>query len=381
MAGEGGNIIRNIAGKSYKEAETITKDASKGALDFKSPKENTFYGKDGGKKFADYVIKEETKVINVNGHFYNEDGTFEGKVIVANYEGSINDVYVCNGKGEIKDTFKNRKKLDISHENFCYIAGVIKAEDSSTFESAAATTQATFNAVKFEKGDTLTMEEQGKLAAKLLSTGYSTATLKESLKDTENDSLCKNARKGLIHVLQEKKDYSEGAVLWDGIDFADRGVISARPHPKTDKDGGIHITKDLWIKFVNACEYKPDSKGIQRLYRHLEGKEGKGHDIDKSKAEALATIPFEEKKNASTNDSYNIFDFGQKKNSVWDTSVDSKGLKNVDYYETVGTGKFNKGRTLNKATTVVGRHIFWKPYKEHPNNKGYYWKGMMNHKL
>ena len=59
MAGEGGNIIRNIAGKSYKEAETITKDASKGALDFKSPKENTFYGKDGGKKFVDYIEKKE----------------------------------------------------------------------------------------------------------------------------------------------------------------------------------------------------------------------------------------------------------------------------------------------------------------------------------
>ncbi|MDR7212193.1 DUF6402 family protein [Flavobacterium piscis] len=62
MAGESGNIIRNITGKSYKEAETITKDASKGALDFKSPKENTFYGKDGGKKFADYEAKKEEKV-------------------------------------------------------------------------------------------------------------------------------------------------------------------------------------------------------------------------------------------------------------------------------------------------------------------------------
>lgn len=56
---EGGNIIRNIFGKSYKEAESITKDASKGALDFKSPKENTFYGKDGGKKFGDYEEKKE----------------------------------------------------------------------------------------------------------------------------------------------------------------------------------------------------------------------------------------------------------------------------------------------------------------------------------
>ena len=39
---ESGNIIRNIFGKSYREAESITINASKGALDFKSPKENTF---------------------------------------------------------------------------------------------------------------------------------------------------------------------------------------------------------------------------------------------------------------------------------------------------------------------------------------------------
>lgn len=65
MEGEGGNIIRNVSGTSYKEAEVITKDASKGALDFKSPKENTFYGKDGGKKFADYEEKKEEKALLV----------------------------------------------------------------------------------------------------------------------------------------------------------------------------------------------------------------------------------------------------------------------------------------------------------------------------
>jgi hypothetical protein len=37
MAAEGGNIIRNVFGKSYKEAESIFKDASKGALDLNLP--------------------------------------------------------------------------------------------------------------------------------------------------------------------------------------------------------------------------------------------------------------------------------------------------------------------------------------------------------
>ncbi|MCJ8153609.1 hypothetical protein MKJ01_07510 [Chryseobacterium sp. SSA4.19] len=65
MAGEGGNIIRNVFGKSYKEAEHIMKDASKGTLDFKSPQENTFYGKKGGKKLDDYQVKKETEPIRV----------------------------------------------------------------------------------------------------------------------------------------------------------------------------------------------------------------------------------------------------------------------------------------------------------------------------
>lgn len=317
------------------------------------------------------------RIINVNGHFYNKDGTFEGKINEPDFEGDVEDVYVCDGKGTKKDTFFNTSKLAITHEDFCFIAGVIKAEDSSTFESAAATTQATFNAVKFEKGDELTMEEQSKFAKKLLAINgdkaYSTVPIskKTPLEDSINDNLSKNARKGLIHVLQGKRDYSEDAILWDGIDFADKGIT----HNKATVDGGISISKELWIKFVNSCDYKADKDKILRLNRGNKEK-------DKTKAEALQTIPFVENKNISTSDySYNIFDFGEKKNTVWDISVDSKELKNVDYYETVGTGKYNKGRTINKATAVLGKHIFWKPYKEHPNNKGYYWKAMMNHKL
>lgn len=63
MAGEGGNIIRNVFGKSYKEAEQIIKDASQGALDFKSPQENTFYGKNGGKKLDDYQAKKDNTLL------------------------------------------------------------------------------------------------------------------------------------------------------------------------------------------------------------------------------------------------------------------------------------------------------------------------------
>ena len=317
-----------------------------------------------------YQPKQETedRIIYINGHFYNKDGTFEGKINEPDFEGSVEDVYVCDGKGEIKYLFKNTKKLDITHENFCYIAGVIKAEDSSTFESAAATTQATFNAVKFEKGEGLNMQEQSKYAAKILSTGYSTATSKKMLDDSENGNDFRNTRRALIHVVQGNRDYSEGAILWDGIDFADRGIN----HPKAREGGGISISKDLWLKFINNCTYKPDKKGILRLSR------GKG-EKDKTKEEALKTIPFldEQMPNLNDNLSY-IFDFGENNDTIWNTSKKYGERKNIDYYETLGTIKYNKGRTLNKATVVYGGHIFWRPFKEHPNNKGYYWKGMIN---
>ncbi len=63
MAAESGNIIRNVFGKSYKEGESIFKDASKGALDFKSPNENTFYGKKGGKKLDEYQEKKDNTLL------------------------------------------------------------------------------------------------------------------------------------------------------------------------------------------------------------------------------------------------------------------------------------------------------------------------------
>jgi hypothetical protein len=80
---EGGNIIRNVFGKSYKEAEHIMKDASKGALDFKSPQENTFYGKKGGKKLDEYQAKKEilpARVIEVKC-YEDFECTKEAKII------------------------------------------------------------------------------------------------------------------------------------------------------------------------------------------------------------------------------------------------------------------------------------------------------------
>ena len=326
-------------------------------------------------KVASIERAVENEIQYVNGHFYNTDGSFEGKVDEASNTGVVSDVYTCTGKGKVTDSkgkeidvYNGIKKLEITHEQFCYIAGVVKAEDASTWEGAAATTQATYNAVKYindyDGSKNLTLQKQSKFAKKLLSGSYSSAgENKNPLKDLddEKDIQVKNARRGLIHVLHSKTDFSNGATRWDGIDFASKGIN----HPKAVLDG-ISISKILWIKFVKGCEYVKDKKGIMRLNR------GNG-EKDKTEVEALATIPFKNKIITQGN----ILTLAlpivpNLENDIW--QIKENG---IDYYETEGSG-LNKGRILNLATVVFGRQIFWKPYKEHKNNKGYYWKPMLN---
>lgn len=108
MTGESGKIIRNIFGKSYKEGESIFKDASKGALDFKSPNENTFYGKKGGKKFAEYEVKENL---------------YDSKITYFSFINSINNIPISGLEIVIKDS-----KGNISRQN-TNSKGIIEIEN------------------------------------------------------------------------------------------------------------------------------------------------------------------------------------------------------------------------------------------------------------
>ncbi|PWB22522.1 hypothetical protein [Flavobacterium sp. HTF] len=77
----------------------------------------------------------EYRIININGHFYNEDGTFEGKINEPDFEGTVDDVYVCDGKSTQKDkngidflTYNNTKSLNIKNVVFLRIAGLAYSE-------------------------------------------------------------------------------------------------------------------------------------------------------------------------------------------------------------------------------------------------------------
>ena len=69
----------------------------------------------------------------INGHYYNNSGKFEGKVM--DYEGDINDVYICDGVSKKIDktgkeilVFLNYKNLKIKNDVFLRIAGLAFSE-------------------------------------------------------------------------------------------------------------------------------------------------------------------------------------------------------------------------------------------------------------
>lgn len=323
--------------------------------------------------------------INADGYFYNETGEYIDKIGKSD-KVYLADKYEITAERNLKTGNKNTiirysrvTELDITHDQFIYISGIVMAEDSSTWQAAAGVSQATYNCVKYIKdydgSKKISIAKQSEYAKTLLASSYSSVSNKKALLDFEtnksNDIInnnrikAKNARKGLIHVLLERDDLTKGAVRWDGIDFASKGIT----HPKAVQDG-ISITNNLWIQFVNACDYKSDKNGILRLNRG-------NKENDKTKEEALATIPFIKSKIENSN-SENIFlqPFLQKTKNVLGIRL----VKNIDFYETEGKGN-NTGRVLNCATVVLGRQIFWRAYKEHFNNKGYYWKSFLGNTL
>lgn len=295
------------------------------------------------------VLPEVTD-ITVEGYFYTEDGEYAGKY------GKSEKCYAVN---EIKEKYKVQNVIDlkINHDNFTFIPGVLIHEDSSSFESLAILTQTTFNAVKIKKGDSITIEEQAKYAVKLLKSDYSSVPNKTALKD-DNDKESKLARKALIHVLTGGNDYSNGCIVWDGVDF----VLKGKKHNKSALEGGISITKEMWKSFLNI--WFPNENSVVP-YRGNEYKKSDCIDnipflkdglTEKEKEEAIAGI----KKDCS-----NLY---KVTNNLFETY---KSEIRSGYPNSPG-GKKEFKWVLNKAERIAGKSIFWKADKE--RNRGYAWK-------
>lgn len=196
----------------------------------------------------------------VNGHFYNEDGTFEGKVDLKTNTGLVTDVYTCTGKTKEKN--KDGKEIDvysgltllkengvnITNSEFSYIAYVVMHEaGASDFKELKCIAYTSYNraintSVKWKK---------------ILSTGYSSVPNKIELATSSKDEKSKLTRKALFYVLKGENDLTKGAEFWDGTDFLAWGNSETNPSNKLgqnkfDEYKFIEIPKDIYDSFVAA---------------------------------------------------------------------------------------------------------------------------------
>lgn len=289
-------------------------------------------------------IPQEEEIL-LNGHFYNTDGSYEGKADKPENKGSVDDVYVCSGKeaktdakGKPVEVFKDTELLkengtNITHADFCYVAYIVNHEaGNADLKELKCIAYTSFNRAKNTK---VTWK-------KLMSTGYSSVQSKTQMSDTLKDSKSKLTRQALIYVLQGKEDITKGAEFWDGTDFLAWGNSETNPYNKLgqnkfDEYKFVEIPKDIYDDFVAAngtsTQYKDKSnhddkkhegthehvkKTIKKPKKGADGKQLKGPDgkllfdeIDDLKIKyAIPAADFKEEDNWTSGSFY--YDTGVK---------------------------------------------------------------------
>jgi hypothetical protein len=311
--------------------------------------------------------KKEEEIKYVNGHFYNEDGSFEGKVDDKTYTGTMDDVYTCTGKGKGKN--KDGKEIDIyngiklmkedekniTHSHFCYIAYVVKMEAGETdLKELKCIAYTSFNRSKSVK----TSWKQ------LLSTAYSSVGNKKEMSDSSNDEKSKLTRKALFYVLNGEEDLTNGAEFWDGTDFLAWGNSETNPYNKLgqnkfDEYKFIEIPKDVYDSFLAAngssTRYAdkgnhPD-KGDKGTHEHIK-KKVKKPVLDKDKKPVLGK------------DGKPTFEEVEVPSKIKYT-IPASDFEDEDYWK---SGSFYYESGVNQTygisgTISAGKSIFWKKTK------------------
>ena len=199
-----------------------------------------------------YQPKQETedRIIYINGHFYNKDGTFEGKINEPDFEGSVEDVYVCDGKSTQKSkngndlvTYNNTKLLKendvkITHEKFINLASTVYGESSFPY---------------LKKDDEILKFEMFSIASvnynyKETAFGENSTAAKDFRKRTieeRNNTKMQLAISAIINALTGGTDYSNGARYWDGKEQALYSEDDDRIRDE-DKKYVIHMNTRGW---------------------------------------------------------------------------------------------------------------------------------------
>ncbi len=287
--------LRIVDGAVMKNSEDATElHVYGGSFTAGAAKENIWLGDNNGITEHDYKKSDEEKEpdeeILINGHFYNEDGNFEGAVNKKENTGSVNDVYTCTGTEEKTDkeqkptgiyTYNDAKILkdgdkNIAHPDFAYVCYVVKMEagksDIKELKCIAFTSH----------NRSVNMKTSWK---KLLSTRYSCVDDKKQLPKESKDEKSKLCRKAVFAVLNSEEDLTKGAEYWDGTDFLAWGNSEMNPDNKLgqnkfDEYKFIEIPKAVYDEFLKAngtsTRYKDkdnhDTKTDQGTHEHIHKK-------------------------------------------------------------------------------------------------------------
>lgn len=287
--------------------------------------------------------KDEEK--KADGYFYSSNGEFLGK------EGSSDKTFLAKSYEKTKDAktdkvtikYKETVDLDMTHDDFCYVGGIIKHE-------AGKNDLTELKCIAFASHNEATNTK--KTWKSLLASSYSSVPNKDSqkLKDnteskTDSDKKSDTTRKAMISVLTKEEDITNGATFWDGTDFLAWGTDENKfdsatkvGHNKFKEYKFIEIPKAVYDTFLDANKNAPrtytmrvahDTKKCSGTHEHIVTKKG-DKEINKIKYPMPAAI-FE-------NEDY------------WSASY--------FYYETGVKTTYGLSATIS-----AGRSIFWKKTK------------------
>lgn len=193
----------------------------------------------------------EDRIVYVNGHFYNKDGTFEGKINEPDFEGSVEDVYVCDGKSTQKNkdgydllTYNNTKLLkendmSITHERFVILSSTVYGESSFPYLKKDDEN------LKFEMFSLASVHHNYPKEAAFGKNSKAAKDFRKKETQERNNTKMQIAIAAIINALTDGQDYSNGARYWDGKEQALYSEDDDRVHDD-DKNYVIHMNTRGW---------------------------------------------------------------------------------------------------------------------------------------
>ncbi|GEM56337.1 hypothetical protein FB1_25580 [Flavobacterium branchiophilum NBRC 15030 = ATCC 35035] len=181
-----------------------------------------------------------------NGEYLGDDGRKGGDL-------------AFTGEKDGKGGFKNLKQFTDNHTQFQRASNKIKNESSGNATESLWIAHTANNA---QKDKSINYKKNGNkdVFVQLLDGQYSTTLpkFKSPLSVNDNSQNAKNARAGLINVLQGGSDPTGGAVLWDGLDFLHNSFDSN----KFNEYGYVRITTSHLKSLTDFYSYQSNKNKI-----------------------------------------------------------------------------------------------------------------------